>query len=115
MIETLFQSLKGRGFNLEETHLQEPERISKLFAVLALAFCWCYKVGEWRNSVIPIKTKSHGRLAKSVFRYGAEWLRQLFNDIRRFETKVCRFIQLIEKEKPDGQELLYLFDIKTIN
>ena len=115
MIETLFQALKGRGFNLEDTHLQKQERISKLFAVLTLAFCWCYKVGEWRNSVIPIKIKSHGRLAKSVFRYGVEWLRQLFNDIRRFGTKVCRFIKLIAKEKPDERELSYLFDIKAIN
>ena len=71
--------------------------------------------GEWRDSAIPIKTKSHGRLAKSVFRYAAEWLRQLFNDIRRFETKVYRFIQLIAKEKPDERELLHLFDIKAIN
>jgi len=39
----------------------------------------------------------------------------IFNDIRRFETKVCRFIQLIAKEKPDERGLLYLFDIKAIN
>lgn len=115
MIETLFQALKGRGFNLEDTHLHKQERISKLFAVLTLAFCWCYQVGEWRNSVIPIKTKSHGRLAKSIFRYGVEWLRQLFNDIRRFETKVHQFIQLIFRVKPNEKDLLYLFDIKRIN
>jgi len=60
MIETLFQALKGRMFHLEETHFQKQERISKFFAVLILAFCWCHKVGEWRHSVIPIKTKSHG-------------------------------------------------------
>lgn len=115
MIETLFQALKGRGFNLEDTHLQKQERISTLFAVLTLAFCWCYNVGEWRSSVIPIKIKSHGRLAKSVFRYGVEWLRQLFNDIRRFEIKVCQFIQLIAKVKPNEQNLMSLFDIKRID
>lgn len=114
MIETRFQALKGRGFNLEETHLQKQERISKLFAVLTLAFCWCYKVGEWRDSVTPIKIKSHGRLTKSVFRYGAEWLRQLFNDIRRFEAKLCQFIRLIAKEKPDEIELIHLFDTKRV-
>jgi hypothetical protein len=37
-IETLFGALKSRGFNLEDTRLQEPERISRLLALLAIAF-----------------------------------------------------------------------------
>ena len=37
-IETLFGALKSRGFNLEETHLKDPERLSRLLALLALAF-----------------------------------------------------------------------------
>lgn len=53
-IETLFQSLKGRGFNLEDTHLQDQERIARLFSLLALAFCWCYKTGCWRHEIQPI-------------------------------------------------------------
>ncbi len=34
-IETLFAALKTRGFNLEDTHMTDPERISKLTAVLS--------------------------------------------------------------------------------
>ena len=37
-IETLFQCLKGRGFNFEDTHMTFPERIDKLIALLAIAF-----------------------------------------------------------------------------
>ena len=72
MIETLFQALKGRGFNLEDPHLQNPERISKLFAVITLAFAWCYKVGEWRNKIKPIKLKNHQRLFLGMVWNGLE-------------------------------------------
>ena len=41
----------------------------------ALAFIWAYKVGIYRNLEIEsIKIKKHGRLAKSIFAYGLEWL-----------------------------------------
>jgi len=48
-IETLFGCLKTKGFNLEDTHLVDHERISKLFAVLTITFAWCYVVGTWLN------------------------------------------------------------------
>lgn len=41
-IETLFSCLKSRGFRLEETHVMHPERLKKLVALLAFAFCWAY-------------------------------------------------------------------------
>ncbi|KOR27188.1 hypothetical protein TI03_07395, partial [Achromatium sp. WMS1] len=50
-IETLFSALKIRGFNLEDTHLTQPDRISKLFAIVTLAFVWCYRVGLWQSGV----------------------------------------------------------------
>ena len=67
-IETMFQAMKGRGFNLEDTHLKDRDKISKLLCTLALAFCWAYKTGEWINETTPIKVKSHGRKAQSIFR-----------------------------------------------
>ena len=44
-IETLFGILKSRGFNLEETHLREIERLSKLVALLTVAMVWAIRVG----------------------------------------------------------------------
>src|SRR5262249_24522938 len=41
-IETLFGALKSRGFNLEETRLKDPERLSRLLALLAIAFTWAF-------------------------------------------------------------------------
>jgi hypothetical protein len=37
-IETLFACLKSRGFNFEDTHITDHERIKKLFVLLAIAF-----------------------------------------------------------------------------
>lgn len=76
-IETLFGCLKSRGFRLEETHVIEPARLKKLIALLALAFCWAHVVGEWLNRQKALKTKKHGRLAKSIFRYGLDHLRRI--------------------------------------
>jgi hypothetical protein len=79
-IEVLFEALKPRGFNFEDTHLKDEKRLQTLFAVLAIAFCWAYHVGAWRHEVKPIRIKKHHRPAKSIFRYGFEWVRHaLFN------------------------------------
>ena len=69
--------MKTRGFNLEDTHMTNRDRVSKLVAVLAIAFCWAHKIGEWLHETKPIPLKSHQRRAKSIFRYG-------FDQIRRY-------------------------------
>jgi len=72
-IETLFGSLKTRGFELESTHMTDPERILKLVAVLAIAFTWACRIGEWvHDTVKPLRMKKHGRLEKSLFRCGLD-------------------------------------------
>ena len=76
-IETMFKAFKTTGFNLEDTHLTDYKRLDKLLMITALAFIWAYKVGIYRDKEIQnIKIKKHGRLAKSVFSYGLEWLAQ---------------------------------------
>lgn len=75
-IETTFGALKRRGFDLESTHLCLSERLERLVGVLSLALLWCVKVGLWRPGRRPIKLKSHGRRAVSIFRYGLDYLRQ---------------------------------------
>ena len=92
-IETLFGCLKSRGFRLEETRLTDKDRLRKLIALLAIAFCWAHIVGEWLAQQKPIKIKKHGRLAKSIFRYGFDKLRRVFTN---FESAIfsmlCTFL-----------------------
>ncbi len=76
-IEPLFGCLKSRGFCLEETHITERKRLEKLLALLTVAYCWAYLAGQWLARTTPIKIKKHGRLAKSLFRHGFDYLRRI--------------------------------------
>ena len=76
-VETLFGCLKTRGFCLEATHVTEPERLKKLLALVALAFCWAHVTGEWLSAHKPLPLKKHGRRAVSLFRHGFDHLRRI--------------------------------------
>lgn len=95
-IETLFGALKSRGFNLEDTHLQDPERLSRLLALLALAFTWAFVVGEWQAVVKDLKLKKHGYPPKSIFRLGLNMLCRLVTNLEHFDlvgwNKVIRLL-----------------------
>ncbi|MCA1628736.1 MAG: IS4 family transposase, partial [Acidobacteria bacterium] len=96
-IETLFGCLKSRGFRLEETHVTAPERLKKLLALLALAFCWAVIVGEWLSEQKPLTLKKHGRLCKSVFRHGLNHLRRILCNLQSLAQQFAfrRVIQLL--------------------
>lgn len=98
-IESLFQSLKGRGFRFEETHITKPERISKLMGVLAVAFCWAHKIGEWKALIKPIsfkKFRHERRPQHSFFHYGLEFLRDiLINPITAAKRDFMRILKLL--------------------
>lgn len=73
-IECTFSGMKSRGLGLEETHMTAPDRISRLFNLISLAYAWMVRVGEWRAERDPIAIKSHGRKAISLAQYGWELL-----------------------------------------
>ena len=98
-IEVLFQSLKSRGFNFEETHINKRERIEKLMVLLAIGFSWCHKIGEWRALGKPIrlnKFKNGRRSQYSYFRYGLDLIRDVV-------------LQIYRKQRQFGQCLKQLF------
>ncbi len=66
-IETLFGALKSRGFNLEETHVKDPERLSRLLALLALAFTLAFLVGQGQAAVKELKLKNMAIHPKASF------------------------------------------------
>jgi hypothetical protein len=82
-IETLFGIFKTRGFCLESSHLQDPERLSRLMALLTIALCWAFRIGEWLVTQKPISIKKHGRKAKSIFRYGLDHLRRILLNLEQ--------------------------------
>lgn len=77
-IEAFFQNLKGRGFHLESTHLRCISKLSKLVALVSLAYAFCLSLGVYyHQKVQTIKMKKHGYKATSFARYGLNQLRAL--------------------------------------
>lgn len=73
-IECTFSAMKTRGLNLEQTHMTQPDRLSRLFGLLSLALAWIVRIGTWRTEQHPILTKKHARPAISRASYGRELL-----------------------------------------
>lgn len=74
-IEEMYGDLKGHGFDLEATHLDNPDRISRLFLAVCIAFVWFMTLGSWlvkRGFRHFIDHKS--RRDKSYFRLGWDWV-----------------------------------------
>ena len=87
---------KKRGFNFEETHITKPERVSRIVAVLSLAFVWAVKVGHWcHENIKALKVKKHGRLEKSYFRYGLDVLDETLLG-KRFQDYWSIFLGLLK-------------------
>lgn len=103
-IESLFQSLKGRGFRFEETHMTSLERIEKLMALLAFGFCWAHKVGEWKAAVkkpIPIKKhRDSQRPQNTYFRYGLDFIRELILNPFKHRTQFKECLLALNHASP---------------
>ena len=49
------------------------DRTGKMLLLVMIAFVWCYDVGEYvHRNIKEITVKTHGRKAKSIFRYGLD-------------------------------------------
>ena len=97
-IETMFGCLKSRGFELEETHLTDTGKISKLLMLLALALCLAILTGEIKTEItrkVLMKLKNNGRYAKSLFRIGLDALQNILFNIK-LPDKLKTFNNLID-------------------
>jgi len=94
-IESLFWCLKSRWFNFEDTHLQDPERISTMMWVLSIALVWAHVVWERKASITPILIKKHGRKQYSIFRYGLDYLRDVFENVVKFSKDFFMVLRLL--------------------
>lgn len=95
-IEQCFQNLKGRGFNLEATHLRCRHKLRKLVALVSLAYALCLSVGTVAHEKIkPIALKNHGYRARSLSRHGLNLLRQLTRPYALPQEPVARKISAL--------------------
>lgn len=76
-IERLFGHLKRKGFDLEATHLSDPAKLEKLFAVVVLAFLFSFAWGCHLRATMRKASATAKR--KSLFRLGLEDLLRLLD------------------------------------
>lgn len=80
---------------MENTHLDDLERLRKLFALVAIAFTVCLHIGRWSDQYQKnIEIKNHGYKANSFFRHGLECWRSA---LRTMTHELDLFIQVIEQ------------------
>ncbi len=64
----MFSDFKSRGFGLEQTHIQYPDRLARLILVMSLALYWAVSTGMWDhlNNPTPVekKTRASARQAR---------------------------------------------------
>jgi len=103
-IETLFSCLKKRGLGLEDTHMTNPEKLTTLMVVLAVAFCLAYKTGLWAARLKPLRQKAHGRLQRSIFALGLNAFRKMMKKLNTDE--VMSYIKILFTPKPSRRSLI---------
>lgn len=96
-IEACFQNMKGRGFDLEDTHLQDDDKLKKLVALVSIAYAFCASLGiYYHRKVKPIRRKNHGYKANSFVRKGIDLIQEWFRAENYIPEKVYnRFLCFI--------------------
>lgn len=82
-IETFFSDQKSRGFQLDRSHLSDPERVSRLMLAACLAYLWIIYLGALaqRDKWQPLIHRRH-RCDLSLFQLGLRLLHYLLNHDR---------------------------------
>lgn len=73
--EEMYGDMKGHGFDLEATHLQDADRLSRLVLAVCWVYVWFLTLGSWvvkngKRALLDVKS----RRDKRYFRLGWDWL-----------------------------------------
>ena len=85
-IEEMFGDFKGHGFDLEATHLNDPDRLDRLLLAVCITFVWFITLGAWVVKRGYRHFVDHNtRRDKSYFRIGWDWLERCLRLNRPFK------------------------------
>ena len=79
-IETFFSDQKSRGFNIQKSHIEDPQRLSRLLIASCLAYIWIVYLGSlcksdgWQDVI-----HRRNRCDLSLFRLGLQLLEHFLN------------------------------------
>src|SRR4051812_14445738 len=65
-IECLFGDAKTRGFNIEDTHITNPDKLATLIVVIMLATIWAYRCATETMGMKAIPRKTPWQTSKVV-------------------------------------------------
>jgi hypothetical protein len=101
-IETMFKAFKSNGFNLEETHITDPDRLDTLLSVMVITFCIAYQTGHITAKEKPIRIiKSLAQPVVSIFRYGINRLQNIAANIyEKLPEAVLLIREIFYENKP---------------
>ena len=79
-IETFFSDQKSRGFQLDRSHLSEPDRVQRLMLAACLAYLWVIYLGTvaHQDGWLPVIHRRH-RCDLSLFQLGLRLLDYFLN------------------------------------
>lgn len=103
-IETMFKAMKTSGFNIEDTHVTNADRLECLFAIVAIAYAICYQMGQIVVKDQKEVIKKHGYYAKSIFRQGLDKISQAIARLhdkprlfKRLLSQIFQYVRLTKK------------------
>ncbi len=77
-IDQMFRDLKGQGFHLDQTRLEDPTRLDRLMLVLALISWWLLDLGIWVDRLGLRRRVDRAKKSKcSLFMIGLRWLKRM--------------------------------------
>jgi hypothetical protein len=80
-IETFFSDQKSRGFHLHQSHLADPQRLSRLLIAACLAYIWIIYLGSVCIKDGLVSTIHRGdRCDLSLFQLGLRLLDKFLNE-----------------------------------
>jgi len=108
-IETMFGNFKTKSFNLESTHVTQYHRLSALFMLLAISYCYCCKLGYIANQIKPIAEKKIKqpdgtkvtRPEFTFFKYGFYLLKNIFDNFLSDSAVIARQLYQILNYSPE--------------
>lgn len=108
-IECMFKAFKSNGFNLEETHVTDPDRFMTLLAVVAMAFCLAYKQGICLVKEKPhlVRLKKHGAPPKSIFKIGLDCLQNLLTNMMKGIREIKKVLRIVLKPLLQNKKLTH--------
>ena len=79
-VETFFSDQKSRGFQIDRSHLSDPERVHRLLLAASLAYLWviCLGTVAHHDDWLPVIHRRH-RCDLSLFQLGLRLLDYLLN------------------------------------